>query len=172
MGRGAGALGLAAGTPRRDLAAASLHKYDTTFRADIGGARSIAFSQDGKLLALGGMMNCTNAFAGIGNIAVVLLDWESGKQLVQLEAKDKVNGLAWGLVQHPDGFWIGQAGGGGGGWFYFWKDVPAGAATAQEYFKFKLPDSGRDMSMHPDRLRLAVAHADGNLRLYHLHKKA
>jgi hypothetical protein len=26
--------------------------------------------------------------------------------------------------------------------------------------------------MHPDQMRLAVAHADGNLRLYHLHKKA
>jgi WD40 repeat protein len=169
---------LAAGTSRRDLAAAALHKYDTTFRADIGGARSIAFSGDGKLLALGGMTNCTNAFAGIGNIAVVLIDWESGKQLVQLEAKDKVNGLAWGLRQHRDGFWIGLAGGGGGGWFYYWKAVPAGAAAppeapaAQEFFKFKLPDTGRDLDMHPDQLRLAVAHADGNLRLYHLHKKA
>ncbi len=169
---------LAAGTPRRDLAAAVLHKYDTTFRADIGGARSIAFSGDGKLLGLGGMTNCTNAFAGIGNIAVVLLDWESGKQVVQYEAKDKVNGLAWGLRQHPAGFWVGLGGGGGGGWFYFWKDVPMGATastastTAPEFFKFKLPDSGRDLDLHPDQLRLAVAHADGNLRLYHLHKKA
>ena len=118
------------------------------------------------------MTNCTNAFAGIGNIAVVLIDWETGKQLVQYEAKDKVNGLAWGLVQHPDGFWVGLAGGGGGGWFYFWKDLPAGANSAQEFFKFKLPDTGRDMSMQADALRLAVAHADGNLRLYQLHKKA
>jgi WD40 repeat protein len=169
---------LAAGTSRRDLTAAALHKYDTTFRADIGGARSIAFARDGKQLALGGMTNCSNAFAGIGNPAIVVLDWETGKPVVQYEGKEKINGIAWGLRQHPDGFWVGLSGGGGGGWFYFWKDVPMGATsaqpadkiTAQEFFKFKLPDSGRDLDLAPDNLRLAVAHADGNLRLYQLHK--
>ena len=39
----------ASGSLRRDLtSAAALYKYDTTFRADIGGARSIAFRSDGK----------------------------------------------------------------------------------------------------------------------------
>ncbi len=75
-------------------------------------------------------------------------------------------------AHHPDGFWIGLSGGGGGGWLYFWKDVPMGADDRTEFFKFKLPDTGRDLDLHPDNLRLAVAHADGNLRLYHLHKKA
>jgi WD40 repeat protein len=166
---------LAAGTSRKDLTAVALHKYDTTFRADIGGARSIAFARDGKQLAVGGMTNCSNAFAGVGNPAVIVLDWETGKALAQLEGKDKVNGTAWGLRHHAGGFWIGLSGGGGGGWFYFWKDVAAGAADLQnaaEFFKFKLPDSGRDLDLHPDQLRLAVAHADGNLRLYNLHKKA
>ncbi len=51
----------------RDIARVeALHKYDPTFRADIGGARSIAFRSDGAQLAIGGITNVTNAFAGIG----------------------------------------------------------------------------------------------------------
>jgi WD40 repeat protein len=157
---------LAAGTARRDFTAGALYKYDTQFRADIGGARSIAFSTDGKQLALGGITNVTNAFAGIGNPAVVLIDWETGKPEVQYEGKEKINGTAWGVRHHSGGFWIGLSGGGGGGWLYFWRDK-----TAQEFFKFKLPDTGRDMDLSPDGRIIAVAHADGNLRLYPLHAK-
>jgi WD40 repeat protein len=157
---------LAAGKAARDLSAAALYKYDTQFRADIGGARSIAFSRDGKQLAIGGITNVSNAFAGVGNPAVMLLNWEDGKLVVQYEGKEKVNGVAWGVRQHPDGFWIGLSGGGGGGWLYFWKD-----ATAQEFHKFKLPDTGRDLDLHSDGLRVAVAGADGQLRICELRKK-
>jgi WD40 repeat protein len=157
---------LAAGTPRRDLTATALYKYDTQFRADIGGARSIAFSADGKQLALGGITNVTNAFAGIGNPAVVIIDWETGTPALQYEGKEKINGTAWGVRHHPGGFWIGLSGGGGGGWLYFWRDK-----AAQEFFKFKLADGGRDMDLSPDGRTVAVAHADGNLRLYGLHAK-
>jgi WD40 repeat protein len=157
---------LATGAEKRELAAAALYKYDTTFRADIGGARSIAFGRDGAQLALGGITNVTNAFAGIGNPAVVVLDWESGQPAVQYEGKDKVNGTVWGLAWHREGFWIGLSGGGGGGWLYFWKET-----AAQEFFKLKLPDSGRDLDLSHDGRQVCVAHADGNLRLYNLHKK-
>ncbi|MEX2174105.1 MAG: hypothetical protein WD872_07070 [Pirellulaceae bacterium] len=158
---------VAAGKASRDMAATALYKYDDSFRADIGGARSIAFSTDGKQLALGGITNVTNAFAGIGNPAVVVLDWESGQPVVQYEGKDKINGTIWGVRQHPAGFWIGLSGGGGGGWLYFWKE-----AAAPEFFKFKLPDTGRDLDLSPDGRSVAVAHFDGHLRLYHLHAKA
>jgi len=80
----------------------------------------------------------------------VLIDVESGKVIQQLEAKDKVNGTAWGVAHHAGiavahkagaqargsaaepgstavPFWIGLAGGGGGGWLYFWKDERAAA---------------------------------------------
>jgi WD40 repeat protein len=157
---------LAENKAKRDLPAAALYKYDTQFRADVGGARGLAFSSDGKQLALAGITNVSNAFAGIGNAAVVVLDWESGKPAVQYEAKEKINGVAWNVRQHPEGFWIGLAGGGGGGWLYFWRD-----AAAQEFFKFKLPATGRDMDLSPDGLRVAVAHADNHLRVYGLHKK-
>src|SRR5262249_26964231 len=61
----------------RDLDAAVLHKYDTTFRASIGGARSMMFNKDGTQLALAGITNVSNAFAGVGNPVVVLFDWVS-----------------------------------------------------------------------------------------------
>ena len=181
---------VAAGTLKRDLTpAAALYKYDTTFRADIGGARSIAFRTDGKQLAVGGITNVTNAFAGIGNPAIVLARLAEGKVALQLEAKEKINGVAWGVAHHPDGFWIGLAGGGGGGWLYFWKDVPMPAPDAKPAATIRIRQrppnpqkrrnssnsssrtSGRDLDLHPDNLRLAVAHADGNLRLYNLYKK-
>lgn len=164
---------VAAGTLKRDLAAAAaLYKYDNTFRADIGGARSLAFRTDGQQLAVGGITNVTNAFAGIGHAAIVLIDLAAadkpeGKVAIQLEAKDKVNGAAWGVAHHSDGFWIGLTGGGGGGWLYFWK-----GDVANEFFKLKLPNDGRGLALSPSADRVAVAHADGNLRLYALHEKA
>src|SRR5262245_19330539 len=159
---------VAGGALKRDLTpAAALYKYDTQFRADIGGARCIAFRSDGNQLAVGGITNVTNAFAGIGNALVVLLDMAEGKVALQLEAKEKINGVAWGVAHHPDGFWIGLAGGGGGGWLYFWK-----GDTANEFFKLKLANDGRDLALSPDKTQAAVAHADKTLRLYDLHDKA
>lgn len=157
-----------AGGLHRDVAAAeSLHHYDETFRADIGGARSIAFRGDGKQLALGGITNVTNAFAGIGEVAVVLLEMSSGEVARQLETEDKVRGTAWGVAHHPDGFWIGLSGGGGGGWLYLWK-----GDAEHEFFKLKLKNDGRDMSLSADHAQVAVAHADAHLRIYSLHGKS
>jgi hypothetical protein len=51
---------------------ANLHKYDSTFMADIGGARGMTFKSDGSVLALSGITNVANAFAGIGKPGVVL----------------------------------------------------------------------------------------------------
>jgi WD40 repeat protein len=152
----------------KDLAtAAALYKYDTTFRADIGGARSIAFSTDGKLLALGGITNVTNAFAGIGNPAVVTFDWDAGTISKTHVAKAPLNGTAWGVKHHPDGYWIGLSGGGGGGMLYFWKPD-----AVNEFALFKTADHGRDMDLHPDGRRVVVAHSDAHLRLYGLHPKS
>lgn len=158
---------LATSTAKRDLTAAALWKYDTTFRADIGGARCLAFRGDGNQLALGGITNVSNAFAGIGHPAIVLLEWTDGKQTFLLEATEKANGVCWGLAHHPQGFWIGLAGGGGGGWLHFFK-----GDVANEFHKLKLPNNGRDLSLSPDGTRVAVAHADGHLRIYGLHAKA
>lgn len=159
---------VSAGKLKRDLTpAASLYKYDTTFRADIGGARCIAFRGDAAQLAIGGITNVTNAFAGIGDLAIVLVELTEGKIALQLEPKEKIRGLAWGVAHHPQGFWIGASGGGGGGWLYFWK-----GDTANEFHKLKLASDARDLSLSPDKTQVAVAHADKTLRLYALHDKA
>lgn len=67
------------GTPRAVTRVETLHKYDTKFRADIGGARCVAFSSDGERLALGGITNVTNAFAGVGEAVAAVLELRAGE---------------------------------------------------------------------------------------------
>lgn len=181
-----------AGVLRRDIVTAeALWKYDTTFRADIGGARSIAFKADGSQVALGGITKVTNAFAGIGKPVIVLVDWEqptapaeepqsAGEQaasedtpdakpaeptgITQLLGKGAGDGVCWGVAWHPAGFWIGQAGGGGGGWLRFFKPD-----ATEDFHAFKLPANGRGMALSPDATQVAVAMANGFLRVYALH---
>ncbi len=149
----------------REFKAEDLSKYDKTFHADIGGARSIAFNDDGKLLALGGITNVSNAFAGVGNAAVALFDWEQGKKVQLHKPKANVRGVAWGVAFHPDGYLICAAGGGSGGFLYFYKQK-----SANEFHQFKLPNSARDLSLSSDHTSIAVPHADGKLGLYSLAK--
>lgn len=147
--------------PRVLAVVTELHGYDTTFRADIGGARSMALSSDGRQLALGGITKVSNAFAGVGEIVVAVVNVAEGKLQQVLGSKDKTVGTTWGLSWHPGGFWVGLTGGGGGGWLYFWK-----GDVADEFFRLKLPSDGRGMTVTADGAGVAVAHADGQLRLY------
>lgn len=148
----------------REFTVAVIYKYDTTFRADMGGARSIAFGDGGKVLTIGGTSNITNAFAGIGNGTWVDVEWSTGKPTTTHVGKEKVNGTGWGTAWHPDGFLIG-ASGGQGGFLYFFKP-----GQADEFFRFKLPDTARDMALAPDGKSVAVPHSDGSLRIYRLGK--
>jgi WD40 repeat protein len=146
----------------RDLDAAALHKYDTTFAADIGGVRSMAFSRDGGQLACAGITEVSNAFAGVGKPAVLLLDWQTGKRLQVLGPKEPFQGTAWGVAFHPGGFVVGT-GGGNGGALWFWKPE-----QPQAFVTLKLPANARDLDLHPDGKRLAIACNDGAVRLYDL----
>lgn len=150
---------LKTGTSTRELDTKVLHKYDPTFMADIGGARALAFNASGTSLAVAGISNVSNAFAGVGNPLVVLVDWKAGTSK-QLKPKDAFQGTMWGVGFHPDGFVI-AAGGGSGGRIWFWKGeelvsshVVATAASA------------RDMSLHPGGHRLAVAGGNGSALVY------
>jgi WD40 repeat protein len=150
----------------RRLHAAALHKYDTTFKADIGGARGLAFSRDGRLLAAAGITNVSNAFAGVGDPVVLVWDWDSGAEPKAHKSKADLRGAAWNVAIHPEGFLIALSGGGGGGHLLFWKPE-----EEQAYHSFKLPNTARDMDLHPDALRVASAHADGHLRIVKLADK-
>jgi WD40 repeat protein len=155
----------AKGTNERDMDASVLHKYDQTFMADHGGVRSMTFSRDGALLACAGITNVSNAFAGVGNPLVVLFDWQTGKQKQLLKPKEAFQGTAWGVFCHETGF-LASVGGGNGGVLWFWKpDQP------QDTFMLKLPTNARDLDLHPDGRVLAVAFADGAVRLYEMAKK-
>lgn len=154
---------LPSGKVVRKLNAAALHKYDTTFRADIGGPHCMAFSGDGKQLACGGITQVTNAFAGVGNPAVVVFDWESGKEVVTHLSKAGLKGVAWGVALHPQGFTVAATGGPDGGRLLFWKPD-----QKDEFHEFKLPNTARDLAMHSDGIHLATAHYDGAIRVHRL----
>jgi WD40 repeat protein len=152
------------GKERRTLDARILHKYDVTFGADIGGIRAMAFDPEGKLLACAGITNVSNAFAGVGNPLVVLLDWETGKQKQLLRPKAAFQGTGWGAAFHRG--WVLGVGGGSGGAFWAWK-----ATQPLADFTFALPSNARDLAMHPDGRRFAVPFENGFVRIYDMGPK-
>lgn len=149
-----------------DLDASVLYKFDTGFQADIGGVRSLAFSPNGTLLACAGITEVSNAFAGVGKPLLVLFDWLAGKAKLNLVPKEAFQGTAWGVICHPKGF-IAGVGGGNGGMLWFWNPD-----QAQAFHAVKLPQNARDLDLHRDGRRLAVAFADGTLRIYAMSAKA
>ncbi|MBI3866499.1 MAG: WD40 repeat domain-containing protein [Planctomycetia bacterium] len=150
----------------RELDAKLLSKYDKGFHADVGGVRAIDFSPDGKLLAVGGITEVSNAFAGIGNPLVLLFEWESGKQLKQLKPKDNIQGSVWGVRFHPSGEFLIGAGGGPAGALWFWKPD-----DEKSFHAIGLASVAYDLTLHPDGLRLAVPLFDKTIRVYDMSPK-
>ncbi|MDR3637088.1 MAG: WD40 repeat domain-containing protein [Isosphaeraceae bacterium] len=140
--------------------AAKLYAYNAGQGVDFGGVRDLTFSADGKYLACGGLIEASNPLGAVCTPAVVLLDRESGKELRLQRPKEDIKGVVWGLRFHPSGFLVAASGGTPGGYLFFWKPD-----QVSEFFKFKLPNTARDLDLHPDGLRLATAHFDGQLRV-------
>ncbi len=158
---------LASGKELRQLDAAKLHTFHKSQRVDYGGVRDLAFSPDGKRLACGGLINASNPLGAINNPAVVVLDWETGKQKLMHQSKAKLRGALWNLAYHGDGFLVGGCGGSGGGYLVFWK-----GDGVNEFHQFKLPNSVKGMDLHPDGMHIATAHYDGRIRLTAMREKA
>ncbi|HWY86322.1 MAG TPA: hypothetical protein VNX28_06345 [Gemmataceae bacterium] len=137
-----------------------LFRYDPTFRADHGGVRGMTFNREGTVLACTGITNVTNAFAGVGNPAVVLFDWHTGKRMEILRPQPVFQGTGWGVIYHPKGF-VAAAGGGNGGALWFWR-----TDQANSFHTLALPNNARDLDLHPDGRRLAIAFFDGAVRIY------
>lgn len=150
---------LKTGKCERDIDAKVLAKYDTGFMADIGGARGMAFQNTGSAFAVCGITNVTNAFAGVGNPAVVVIDWKDGKPKL-FKPKDAFQGTAWGVAFHPSGTVI-AAGGGQGGRIWFWK--PDDLVSVHT---LTVPANCRDFALSPSGDRLAVAGSNGSAYLY------
>ena len=153
---------LQTGRETRTMDASVIFRYDPTFRADHGGVRSMTFNADGSLLACAGITNVTNAFAGIGNPAIVLFNWQSGQRSQVLRVNPPFQGTAWGVVFHPQGFVIG-AGAGSGGGLWFWRPT-----EQNSIHNVAVPNNARDLAIHSDNRRLAVPCFDGVLRIYDL----
>jgi WD40 repeat protein len=155
------------GKEARRFDAAKLYHYDGGQGVDFGGVRDITFSRDGKYLACGGLVDGSNPLGAVSTPAVVLVERESGREVHLQRPKEDIKGVIWGLRFHPSGFLVGASGGTSGGFLWFWKpDKP------NEFFKFTLPGTARDLDMHPDGLRLATAHFDGAVRLSAMSPKA
>jgi WD40 repeat protein len=150
---------LKTGKCERDIDAKLLHKYDPTFMADIGGARGMAFKSDGSTVAVCGITNVSNAFAGIGNPAVALFDWKEGKTKL-LKLKAAFQGTAWGVAFHPSGAVI-AAGGAGQGRVWFFK-----GDEMDNVHTLNLPANCRDLAISPAGDRFAVAGANGSAYVY------
>ncbi len=153
---------LQSGRETRQFDASVIFRYDPTFRADHGGIRSMAFNADGSLFACAGITNVTNAFAGVGNPAIVLFNWQTGQRTQTLRVNPAFQGTAWGVVFHPQGFVIG-AGAGGGGGLWFWRP-----SEQNSIHNVAVPNNARDLAIHIDNRRLAVPCFDGAVRIYEL----
>ncbi len=159
---------LESGKESRRVDGSVMTGYDNKFAADMGGARDMQFRSDGGQWASAGITKVTNSFAGIQVPIIVLFDWESGKETKQLKsADDNVKVIAWGVKYHSDGFVLGgiaDRSGKGEVWFYRPEDD-------KPFHTMKLPSAARGMDLLSDNRRIAIAHADGHLRLYRMTAK-
>jgi len=159
---------LQSGECKQRIEASIMTGYDNKFAADMGGARDLQFNAAGTQWASAGISKVTNSFAGVQDPIIVLFDWETGKEVKQLKsADDNVKGIAWGVRYHPDQFVIGaiaDKNGKGELWFYRPEEEKA-------FHTMKLSSAARGLDLLSDNRRLAVAHADGHVRLYQMSDK-
>jgi WD40 repeat protein len=110
---------VATGKELASLETPVMYTWDPTQRRhSIGGIRSLAFSPDGKLLAVGGMGKVGNIDHLEGKARVEVFDWQKGERTHEFPG-DKFNGLVEQLTFHPHGEWLLGAGGAGDGFLMF-----------------------------------------------------
>lgn len=98
----------------------SMYTWDPRQRRhSIGGVRSLAFSPDGKLLAVGGMDQVGNIDHPDATSRLEVFDWQAGKQTHELHSDKNTKGMIEQLHFHHEGKWLVGAGGGYKGFIQF-----------------------------------------------------
>lgn len=99
-------------------------------RHSIGGIRSLAFSNDSKRLAVGGMGKVGNIDHLEGASRIEVFDWETSERRLEIE-DSKHKGLVESLQFGPDDRFLAAAGGDNSGFVSVW-DMADGKLLAQD----------------------------------------
>jgi WD40 repeat protein len=122
---------VATGKRVAEMEAPNMYTWDPVQRLhSIGGIRSLAFSPNGKTLAVGGTGKIGNIDHLEAKARIELFDWSAQKRLAEY-ASDKSQGLVNHLEYAPDGAWLLAAGGANEG-FLLVLDADAKKVLRQE----------------------------------------
>ena len=150
------------GAKETELETPGMYTWDPVQRRhSIGGIRSLAFSPDGALLAVGGIGKIGNIDHLEGKARIEVFEWKSGKRHWEFPG-DKFNGLINCLEFHPKNEWLLGVGGANDGLMIFF-DVAAKKTLKQD----KLPMHVHRAVLHPEGDGfVAVGH--GRLAMYEM----
>lgn len=147
----------ASGKKIREIDAGALWTFASlTSGAGGAGVLSMAFDKTGNTLACSGVTQMKDGDRKGGHASVLLFDWKSGKQKRVLAAKG--GGFAERAHFHPAGYVIAACLSQDSGSIHFWKPE---SETPLHFIK--APWKGcRDLALHPDGERIAVAQWERN----------
>lgn len=170
--------------------------FDNKFQADMGGARDMAFNQNGSLVGCAGITNVVNSFAGQQDPIICIVDWESQEIACHLRTKSNSPGVAWGVRFHPEGYVVGAMGNQNGkGTVEFWSLAEAAPDDSVEvkgestgcdgledakveeekkpheikpFHVVEVDKPVRGLDFTKDGRRFIIACSDGSLRVYQI----
>lgn len=132
----------------REFSVGDLAKLDRIQQC--GGARVLAFDASGERLACGGQKTPGGGFA-TGLPCVMVLDWQSGEVIHELQHGTKDDGFIYDVAFHPDGFVMATSSAfPGKGHLWFWQP-----GEEKPFHIGKKLTNGHALALRPGRPQLA-----------------